>query len=73
MQVVNICNRCLNEIEPGKEKYLQLVDKNKLTHYADEDGVVVVPTVRWEYCLCTNCFNEFNDEMNYPFMENQDA
>lgn len=71
MQVTNICSKCRNEIEHGKEKYLQLIDRNKPIYYADESGGVVLPTVKWEYCLCPKCFNDFNNSMYYPFKEMQ--
>lgn len=32
MQVTSICSKCQNEIEHGKENYLQLIDRNNTTY-----------------------------------------
>lgn len=45
MQVTSICSKCQNEIEHGKENYLQLIDRNnnylqgveEIEYYAPEE------------------------------------
>lgn len=72
MQVTSICSKCQNEIEHGKENYLQLIDRNNTTYYAvDKVGGVVVPTTKWEYCLCPKCFKEFNSSVAFPYKEDR--
>ena len=64
------CNKCGNDIEPGTEKTLELLDR-KNSEYIHQDGkLVVVPIALWEYCLCPSCFKEFNLSTSHPYEEN---
>lgn len=70
IQVTSICSKCQNEIESGKESYLQLIDRNNTTFIAvDKCGGVDLPTTKWEYCLCPKCFKEFNSSVAFPYKE----
>jgi hypothetical protein len=69
IQVTNVCSKCKNEIEHGKEQYIQLIDRQSPIAYADEDGAIVVPRAKWEWCLCPKCFEAFNNGMAYPYKE----
>lgn len=69
IQVTNVCSKCRNEIEPGKEQYIQLIDRQAPIVYADENGSIVVPRVKWEWCLCPKCFEALNSGMTYPYKE----
>lgn len=69
IQVINVCSKCRNEIEPGKEQYIQLIDRQSPTVFTDEDGAIVVPRVKWEWCLCPKCFKAFNNGMAFPYKE----
>lgn len=69
IQVINVCSKCRDEIEPGKEQYIQLIDRQSPMVCTDEDGAIVVPRVKWEWCLCPKCFEVFNSGMTYPYKE----
>ena len=69
IQVINVCSKCRNEIEPGKEQYIQLIDRQSPTVFTDEDGAIVVPKIKWEWCLCPKCFEAFNNGMAFPYKE----
>lgn len=71
IQVTNVCSKCRDEIEYGKENYLQLIDRQHPTYYADENGGVVIPSTKWEYCLCPKCFKEFNSSVAFPYKEDE--
>lgn len=72
MQVTSICSKCQNEIEHGKENYLQLIDRNNTIFIAvDKCGGVDLPTTKWEYCLCPKCFKEFNSSIAFPYKESR--
>ena len=44
IRVTNVCSKCQNEIEHGKENYLQLIDRNNTTFIAvDKCGGVDLP------------------------------
>lgn len=63
------CNKCKKQFEIGSEKYLQLIDRQKMTmnHYGD--NLVVQPTFLHEYTLCPECFKEFNESTSFPYKE----
>lgn len=65
IQVTNLCSKCRNEIEFGKEQYIQLIDRQNPVVYEK----TVVPRVKWEWCLCSKCFESFNKEMAFPYKE----
>lgn len=71
VQITNLCSKCRNEIEPGKENYIQLIDRQNISFYANKSGGVVLPTTKWEWCLCPKCFEAFNKEMAFPYKENE--
>lgn len=62
------CSLCGKEVKPGQEKYLQLIDRDhRATTFEKDDIVVLSPTVLWEYCLCPDCFNTFNNSARTPY------
>ena len=63
---VNACSKCRNEIEPSKEQYIQLIDIQSPIVY---DGGIIVPRVKWKWCLCPECFEAFNSGMACPYKE----
>ena len=63
IQTIHLCSKCSKEIETGREIFLQLIDRNNMLY----DNNAVRPAIKWEYCLCQNCFNDFNNSVRYPY------
>jgi len=55
------CSKCNGGIKPGKEKTLQLVNRDKRVFL----GNALVPTIENEYTLCPKCFREFTESMKF--------
>ena len=62
-----ICCKCGKKVTPGKEKTLQLIDRNDFTANYEGDVLSISPKRLWEYCLCPECFDEFNKSTSHPY------
>lgn len=55
------CSKCNGDIEPGEEKSLQLINRNKRAFI----GNILVPAIENEYTLCPKCFEEFIESIKF--------